>query len=130
MSSYEKNLATHLRINGQTETEIRDIIGEVTESRAEGVDVVAEFGPPEKYASSFPARKPTARQRVPLYIAMGLGLTWILVTMVLLSNGWSPQLGNIDLEDLPTGLTVLVPALILMVVGLLVNFAIHVRPRR
>lgn len=130
MSSYERDLAVHLRINGQTETEIRDIVGEVEESRAEGVDLVTEFGPPEKYASSFPARKPTGRQRIPLYIGMGLGLAWILVTMILLANGWAPRLGNIDLRELPTALTVLVPALILMIVGLLVNFALHIRPRR
>lgn len=130
MSSYEHDLAVHLRINGQTEAEIQDIVSEVAESRSEGVDLIAEFGPAEKYARSFPARKPTARQRIPLYIGMGLGLAWIVVTIILLANGWSPRLGNVDLNDLPSGLTVLVPALLLMIAGLLVNFTLHVRARR
>jgi hypothetical protein len=63
MAKYERELVLHLRLRGQTETEIASSITELrAHAKKTGRPVAEDFGTPSEFASQFPVRNaPTTR---------------------------------------------------------------------
>jgi hypothetical protein len=57
MAKYERELVVHLRMRGQTESEIASSITELrTHAKKTGRPVADDFGTPAEFASQFPVR--------------------------------------------------------------------------
>jgi len=62
-ATYERELVLHLRMRGQTESEIAQSLGELRAyAKKTGKPVEQEFGTPAEFASQFPIRNsPTSK---------------------------------------------------------------------
>ncbi len=117
--SYEQELAVHLRIRAVPERVIEETLADVREVTDAGDDPRQHFGAPEDYAQTFPQGRTTLRQRGPLYLGTAAAAAWILGSLMARKAGWNPP-GRLDQWTL-------LPALGLLMIGMLVSFASNFR---
>lgn len=123
--NYERKLAFNLRMQGMTEAEIAETLKEVRSYEdTAGTSVETEFGPAKEYAKQFPKRKRCTQGRAIASAGMVLAIVYLLFAF------FGKPLAGIDIRDY-VGPLVILPALAVIVAGLLLGFLVdYFRPPR
>ena len=113
--SYERRLTFNLRVRGLSEAEITEVLDEVrAHEAATGTAAEAEFGTAEEYAKQFPKQKRRTRGKTITTISTALAIAYVLLTVLLMFF-------RIDVREY-VGPVTLLPALVLILAGLLAGF--------
>ncbi len=123
--NYREELHFYLALQGVDEAQIVDVVAEVAEQEASGVDPRDFFGPPEEYARQYGGGKPSRARSALFGVGVfGPAAVWF-VLVVVAQRSW-----DFD-PPLPGQLFLLLGTLASALTGLLVMFVVDVvRARR